>query len=323
MAHILVTGGAGFIGSHLVERLLNMGERVSVVDDFNDFYDPNIKRRNIEEASSHACCRLYENDIRDSTAVDALFSREPIDVVVHLAAWAGVRPSIQKPTLYTDVNIVGTIKLLEAAKKHGCGKFIFGSSSSVYGNNEKVPFHEDDPVDHPISPYAATKRSGELVCHTYSHLFALPITCLRFFTVYGPRCRPDLAISKFTKLIDDEQPIPMFGDGSMRRDFTYVDDILDGIIKAIDKCSAFRIYNLGESKPIVLRDMIQTIADALGKKAIIDPQPEQPGDVTITYADISRAKSELGYNPTMDFRDGIQRYVDWYQQAHTAEQSTA
>lgn len=318
MAHILVTGGAGFIGSHLVERLLSMGERVSIMDDFNDYYDPAVKRRNVESAITHACCRLYDGDIRDNTAVESVWAREPIDVVVHLAAWAGVRPSIKKPNLYADVNVVGTVKILEAARKHGCDKFVFASSSSVYGNNEKTPFHEDDRVDHPISPYAATKKSGEMLCHTYHHLYKMPMTCLRFFTVYGPRCRPDLAIPKFTQLIDEGKPIPMFGDGSMQRDFTYIDDIVDGIVGAIEHCGAFRIYNLGESKPIVLRDMIATIGDAMGKKPTIESQPEQPGDVKITYADVSRAREEIGYNPTMDFAEGIRRYVAWYQESHVA-----
>ncbi len=316
MAHVLVTGGAGFIGSHLVERLLALGERVSIVDDFNDFYDPGMKRRNIEAALSHANCRLYETDIRKTTASDAAWSREPIDVVVHLAARAGVRPSIKEPFLYSDVNVIGTLKLLEAARKHGCSKFIFASSSSVYGNNRKKPFHEEDRVDHPISPYAATKKAGEELCYTYHHLYGLPMTCLRFFTVYGPRCRPDLAVAKFTRLIDEGKPIPMFGDGSMQRDFTYIDDIIDGVIKAIERCGDYRVYNLGESKPIVLRDMIRTIADAVGKEAQIEPKPNQPGDVAITYADISRARDELGYKPTTDFTEGINRYVNWYHETH-------
>ncbi len=316
MAHILVTGGAGFIGSSLVDRLLAMGERVSIIDSFDEFYEASLKRRNIESALNHASCRLYESDIRDSTALESAWRRERIDVVIHLAARAGVRPSIANPALYTDVNVVGTVKLLEAARKFGCAKFIFASSSSVYGNNEKVPFHEDDLVDHPISPYAATKKAGEMLCHTYHHLYGLPLTCLRFFTVYGPRCRPDLAIAKFTRLIDEGKPIPMFGDGSMRRDFTYIEDIVDGVIRSVEKCSGFRVYNLGESRPIVLRDMISTIGDALGKEPVIDPQPEQPGDVKVTYADVSRSKKELGYDPKTDFADGIRRYVDWYHETH-------
>jgi UDP-glucuronate 4-epimerase len=318
MGHVLVTGGAGFIGSHLVERLLERGERVSILDDFNEFYDPQVKRRNIEASLSHTACRLYENDIRDASALQAIWHREPIDVVVHLAARAGVRPSISDPVLYSEVNVDGTVKMLEAARRYGCGKFIFASSSSVYGNNEKTPFHEDDRVDHPISPYAATKKAGEMICHTYHHLHDLPITCLRFFTVYGPRCRPDLAVSKFTKLIDDGQPLPMFGDGSMRRDYTYIDDIVDGVVRAMDRCEGFKVYNLGESEPIVLRDMIATIGRAVGKEPIIERQPEQPGDVQITYADISRARAELEYAPSTPFAEGIDRYVAWYREAHVA-----
>ena len=316
MAHVLVTGGAGFIGSHLVDRLLDLGERVSIIDDFDDFYDPAIKRRNIEPALSHAKCRLYEADIRKASASDAAWSREPIDVVVHLAARAGVRPSIKEPVLYSDVNVVGTVKLLEAARKHGCSKFIFASSSSVYGNNRKKPFHEEDRVERPISPYAATKKAGEELCYAYHHLYGLPMTCLRFFTAYGPRSRPDLAVARFTRLIDEGKPVPMYGDGTMRRDFTYIDDIIDGVIKAIERCGDFRVYNLGESKPIVLRDMIRIIADALGKEARIEPKPNQPGDVNVTYADISRAGDELGYKPATDFTEGIARYVAWYHESH-------
>ncbi len=314
----MVTGGAGFIGSHLVDRLLAMGERVSIVDNFDDFYDDAVKRRNIQAAVEHASSRLYESDIRDTAALESVWSREPIDVVVHLAARAGVRPSLKNPSLFADVNVNGTVKVLEAARKYGCGKFIFASSSSVYGNNKKIPFHEDDRVDHPISPYAATKKAGEMLCYTYHRLYDLPMTCLRFFTVYGPRCRPDLAVAKFTKLIDDDQPIPRFGDGTMRRDFTYIDDIIDGVISAIEHCGAYRIYNLGESKPIVLEDMIATIAQIMGKTPIIEPQPEQPGDVKVTYADVSRAKEELGYHPRTDFVEGVRRYVDWYHDVHIA-----
>lgn len=316
MAHVLVTGGAGFIGSHLVEGLLRLGERVSIIDNFDEFYEPAAKRQNIEAALSHADCRLYEGDIRHASALEAVWCREPIDVVVHLAARAGVRPSIKDPAGYADVNVVGTVKLLEAARKHGCGKFIFASSSSVYGNNDKTPFHEDDRVDCPISPYAATKKCGEELCYTYHKLYGLPTTCLRFFTVYGPRCRPDLAVASFTRLIDEGKPIPMHGDGSMRRDFTYIDDIIDGVIRAIERCAKYRIFNLGESKPIVLRDMIKTIADAMGKEAIIERQPQPPGDVNVTYADISRAAEQLGYHPRTDFAEGIARYVAWYHDLH-------
>lgn len=316
MAHVLVTGGAGFIGSHLVDRLLVRGQRVSIVDNFDEFYDPAVKRRNIQAALSHANCRLYEGDIRDTSSLEAVWCREPIDVVVHLAARAGVRPSIKNPALYADVNVVGTAKMLEAARKHGCGKFIFASSSSVYGNNEKIPFHEDDRVDFPISPYAATKKAGEELCYTYHRLYGMSMTCLRFFTVYGPRCRPDLAVAKFTRLLDEGKPLPMYGDGSMRRDFTYIDDILDGVTNAIERCGEYRVFNLGQSKPVALRDVIKTIADAMGKEPIIEQQPQPPGDVNVTYADIRRAAEQLGYHPTTDFADGIKRYVSWYHDAH-------
>jgi len=286
------------------------------MDSFDDFYEPSFKRRNVETSLTHAACRLYEGDIRNTKALEAVWNREPIDVVVHLAARAGVRPSIKDPAVYTDVNVVGTAKMLDAARKHKCKKFIFASSSSVYGNTDKTPFHEDDRVDFPISPYAATKKAGEELCYTYHHLYEMPMTCLRFFTVYGPRCRPDLAVSKFTRLIDEGKAIAMFGDGSMRRDFTYIDDIIDGIMKAIDRCDDYQIFNLGESKPIVLRDMIQTISKALGKEAIIERHPQPPGDVNVTYANISRATERLGYNPTTEFADGIARYVSWYHDVH-------
>lgn len=318
MAHVLVTGGAGFIGSHLVERLLAMGEAVSIVDSFDDFYDPSIKRRNLAAALEHPRCRLYEADLREPSDLEAACGREPVDVVVHLAARAGVRPSIQNPVLYADVNVNGTVTLLEAARRFGVGRFVFASSSSVYGNQPKVPFHEDDLVDHPVSPYAATKRAGELLCHTYHHLYGLPMTCLRFFTVYGPRCRPDLAIAKFARLLIDDKPIPMFGDGSMRRDFTFIDDIVDGIVSAMAHCGAYRIYNLGRSDPVVLREMIETLSQALGVKPHIERCPEQPGDVQQTYADVSRAAAELGYQPKVNFADGIGRYVAWLQETCVA-----
>ena len=314
MSHILVTGGAGFIGSHLVERLLARGEQVSIVDSFDDFYDPAVKRRNVEAAVSQKGCRLYDCDIRDAGGLDTAFNREPVDVVVHLAARAGVRPSIKDPILYADVNVIGTVRLLETARKYKCAKFVFASSSSVYGNNTKTPFHEDDRVDHPISPYAATKKAGEEICYTYHRLHELSMTCLRFFTVFGPRCRPDLAVAKFTRLIDEGKPITMYGDGTMRRDFTYIGDIVDGVLKAIDKCGEYRIYNLGESRPIVLKNMIAAIAKAVGKEPIIESEPQPPGDVDVTYADVSRAKAELGYEPATQFEDGIEKYVAWYRE---------
>jgi UDP-glucuronate 4-epimerase len=308
----LVTGGAGFIGSHLVDRLLADGHRVDVVDNFDDFYEESIKRANLAEAAEKDGFALHELDIRDRRAMERLLAERRPEIVVHLAARAGVRPSIERPDLYADVNVNGTVSMLEAAVRSGVKRFIMASSSSVYGNNPKVPFSEDDPVDLPISPYAATKKACELIGHVYHALHSLPVTCLRFFTAYGPRCRPDLAVAKFTRLIDEGKAVPMFGDGTMKRDYTYIDDIIDGVVRAIERCDGFRIYNLGESKPIVLTEMIETIARALGKRAKIERLGLQPGDVRITYADILRARAELGYNPCTVFTEGIRRYVAWY-----------
>jgi UDP-glucuronate 4-epimerase len=309
----LVTGAAGFIGSHLSERLLADGWIVKGVDNFDNFYDPQIKRRNISECLKNKNFKLIEADIRDSAAMDKAIS-DGIEIIVHLAAKAGVRPSIAQPLLYADVNINGTMVLLEAAKKHRIDKFIFGSSSSVYGNNKKVPFSESDNVDFPISPYAATKKADELICHTYHHLYAINITCLRFFTVYGPRQRPDLAIHKFARLIEQGKPIPIFGDGTMMRDFTYIDDIIDGVVAAMQKCSGFNIYNLGESRPIKVNDLVAQIEKALGKKAAREYLPPQPGDVERTYADVAKAVKELGYKPGTTIEQGLAEFVKWLRQ---------
>ena len=306
----LVTGAAGFIGSHLCERLLSDGWEVIGVDNFDDFYDPQIKRKNIENCLKDRNFQLIEADIRDSTAMDKALSNG-VEMLVHLAAKAGVRPSIEEPLLYSDVNVNGTMVLLEAAKKYKVDKFIFGSSSSVYGNNKKVPFSEDDNVDFPISPYAATKKACELICHTYSHLYRMSITCLRFFTVYGPRQRPDLAIHKFAKLIEQGKSIPVYGDGTMMRDFTYIDDIIAGTVAAMDKCKGFNIYNLGESRPITVNDLIAEIEKALGKKAEKEYLPLQPGDVERTFADVTKAAKELGYNPSTSIRDGLAKFTTW------------
>ena len=276
---ILVTGGAGFIGSSVAEKLLARGDEVVVIDCFDEFYDPKIKRRNIEAALKNPAYKLVEGDIRDLELLKGLFRREKFDRVFHLAARAGVRPSIADPLLYEDVNVRGTMNLLEAARENSLPGFIFASSSSIYGNNKKVPFSETDFVDNPVSPYAATKKACELVCHTYHHLYGLNISCLRFFTVYGPRQRPEMAIHKFTRLIDQGKPVPMFGDGSSRRDYTYIDDIADGVIKAIDANFAFEIFNIGESRTTELRTLIELIEKNLGKKAIIEQLPDQPGDV--------------------------------------------
>ena len=309
---VLITGAAGFIGSHLCERLLDEGLSVVGLDNFDDFYDPQIKRDNISNCLKNKNFQLIEADIRDSTAVDKAVGS--VEIIVHLAAKAGVRPSIAEPLLYSDVNINGTMVLLEAANKHKVGKFIFASSSSVYGNNEKVPFSEDDNVDFPISPYAATKKACELICHTYHHLYRIDLTCLRFFTVYGPRQRPDLAIHKFAKLIEQDKPIPVYGDGSMMRDFTYIDDIIDGIIAAMKKCEGFNIYNLGESQPVTVNDLISAIEKALGKTAIREYLPLQPGDVNRTFADITKAARELGFNPSTPIPDGLAKFATWLRQ---------
>jgi UDP-glucuronate 4-epimerase len=317
----IVTGAAGFIGSHLCERLLKDGWAVVGVDNFDNFYDPQVKRSNIKDCLRNKQFKLVEADIRDLTAMNNVTgegadstSSPQADVIVHLAAKAGVRPSIAQPAIYADVNINGTVTLLEAAKKNNIKNFVFASSSSVYGNNKKVPFSEDDNVDFPISPYAATKKAGELICHTYHHLAGISMTCLRFFTVYGPRQRPDLAIHKFARLIEDGKPIPVYGDGSMMRDFTYIDDIIDGIMASIKKCRGYNIYNLGESRPITVNDLIGELEKALGKKAVIERLPLQPGDVERTFADVTKAHRDLGYNPNTEISDGLKRFVEWFRQ---------
>jgi UDP-glucuronate 4-epimerase len=312
--HILVTGGAGFIGSHLTRRLLGRGDRVTVLDDFNDFYDPARKRKNIEPFLADASYRLVEGDIRDERLVDGLFRDGRFDGVVHLAARAGVRPSLSEPILYEDVNCIGTLRLLEAARHHGPKVFTFGSSSSVYGINEKVPFAEDDPVEQPISPYATTKRAGELLCFNYHHLYGIDCSCLRFFTVYGPAQRPEMAIHKFTDLLARGKSVPLYGDGTTRRDYTYIDDIVDGIVAAHDAAPGFEILNLGGAETTALRDLVTMIAGALDVEARIDYLPEQPGDVPITFADVGKAHRLLGYSPHVPIREGIGRFVAWYKQ---------
>ena len=308
----LVTGGAGFIGSNLVDRLLSDGGEVLVLDNFDDFYDVGRKRANLVEASRSPRFRLVEGDIRDAGLVDREVAGFRPEAIVHLAARAGVRPSIEQPLVYADVNVLGTVNLLVAASRSApLPRFVYASSSSVYGDRDDAPFRETDSVDLPVSPYAATKRACELLAHTFTHLHGLPTTGLRFFTAYGPRNRPDLAIAKFVGLVDRGKSVPMFGDGSTRRDYTYVGDIVDGVVRAIDRCSSHRIYNLGNSSPIPLRDMIAAIGEALGKTPIIERFPEQPGDVRQTYADISRASAELGYAPRTTFREGLARYVEW------------
>lgn len=314
MRNILVTGGAGFIGSHLVDRLLGEDEwRVTVVDDFNDFYDPEIKRANIAGHLVNDNYRLIEADIRDDEKLAEIFAETKFDVIAHLAARAGVRPSLAEPRLYAETNINGTVNLLDVVREHGIKQFVFGSSSSVYGMNEKVPFAEDDPIFHPISPYAATKAAGELICHTYSHLYGIRCVCLRFFTVYGARQRPDLAIHKFSKLITEGEPIQVFGDGTARRDYTYIDDIIQGVRAAIDyDGSIYEIFNLGESQTTELSNLISLLERSLDMNAIIDRQPMQPGDVPTTFADISKSRELLGYNPTTKIEEGIPKFVEWF-----------
>lgn len=314
MQNILVTGGAGFIGSHLVDKLLSEGDWiVTVVDDFNDFYEPSIKRANVASHSQHPNYRLEEADIRQRAALERIFDESKIDCIVHLAARAGVRPSLDQPLLYSQTNIEGTLNLLELSRQHNIKQFVFGSSSSVYGINAKVPFSEDDPIRQPISPYAATKAAGELLCHTYTHLYGIRCVCLRFFTVYGPRQRPDLAIHKFARLISEGKPIPVFGDGTTRRDYTYVDDIIAGVRAAIDYSrTEYEVINLGESRTVELAELISLLEKELDLSARIDRQPLQPGDVPQTFADITKARQLLGYNPQTQIETGIKRFVEWF-----------
>ncbi len=311
--NILVTGAAGFIGSHLCESLIKEHDVIGI-DNFCDFYDMKIKRNNIKGLAQFDNFQIIKADIRSKSELEDVFSHHKFDLVIHLAAMAGVRPSIADPVLYTEVNINGTVNLLEQCKKQGLKKFIFASSSSVYGNNQKVPFAETDPVDLPISPYASTKKAGELICHTYHHLEHISMVILRFFTVYGPRQRPDLAIHKFARKMLNDEVIPVFGDGSSRRDYTYIDDIIDGVLRSVDFVTNgchYEIFNLGESQTISLSRMIKTIENSLGKKAKKETLPPQPGDVDQTFADISKAKELLGYNPKVKFKAGVDRFVEW------------
>ncbi|HEY5073645.1 MAG TPA: GDP-mannose 4,6-dehydratase [Pyrinomonadaceae bacterium] len=316
MKSILITGGAGFIGSHLVDCLMAEGGwRITVVDDFNDFYDPAIKRENVRVRLANANFKLVEADIRNHEALAQAFGDKAFDCIVHLAARAGVRPSLKEPRLYVETNINGTLNLLELARTHGVRQFVFGSSSSVYGLNSKVPFSEDDPIFNPISPYAATKAAGELICHSYAHLYDVRIVCLRFFTVYGARQRPDLAIHKFAKLISDGKPIPVFGDGTTRRDYTYIDDIIAGVRAAIDyDQSNYEVINLGESRTVELRELITLLEKELDRHAEIDRQPPQPGDVPQTFADITKARRLLGYNPRTQIEEGMEKFVEWFRE---------
>ncbi|HYM93300.1 MAG TPA: GDP-mannose 4,6-dehydratase, partial [Chitinophagaceae bacterium] len=301
-----------FIGSHLGEKLLSNGHSVVGLDNFDSFYARKFKTENLKILNNSDAFTFIEADIRNISSLRNIFINNKIDIVIHLAAKAGVRPSMENVAEYYEVNMGGTVNLLECMREYGISKLIFGSSSSVYGNNAKVPFSENDAVDHPISPYAATKRSGELLCHVYTHLYKFDISCLRFFTVFGPRQRPDLAIHKFTRLIDEGKPVPFFGDGSTARDYTYIEDIVNGITCSADNLKGFNIYNLGESRIVTLKELVQVIENSLGKKAILNELPLQQGDVNITYADISKAKKEIGYDPKYNFEKGIRKFTEWY-----------
>lgn len=317
-ASVLVTGAAGFIGSHIAEALIRRGHSVVGLDNFDPFYDPTIKRANlsdIERTASHhsGSFRFVEADLCDQAAISALFSEARLTGVMHLAARAGVRPSIAQPSLYARVNVVGTTILLEAASRAGVSRFVCASSSSVYGNNAKVPFAETDPVDHPISPYAATKKSCELIGHTFHHLTGMPVAMLRFFTVYGPRQRPDLAISLFMNRIARGEPIPVFGDGTMSRDYTFIDDIVAGAVAAYERIPdyGYRVWNLGGSRPVTLSEMIEAVERIVGRRAVIDRRPPPPGDVERTFADLSRSEAELGFRPRISFDEGLSGQWEW------------
>jgi UDP-glucuronate 4-epimerase len=309
---ILITGGAGFIAYHLAARLRDESFDVVLLDNFNSFYDPALKRQNVRDLQTRGPIRLYEVDILDTARLRQAFEETRPEGIVHLAAWAGVRPSLENPRVYADVNVTGTVNLLQLAREFKVRSFIFGSSSSVYGGSDRVPFSEDDPVDRPVSPYAATKRAGELLCHTYACNYPMHITCLRFFTVYGPRQRPEMAIHKFAGLIQEGMEIPIYGDGSSRRDYTYVDDIISGVVSALRVNPQFEIINLGESRTTTLIELISRLEEALGKRAIRRFLPEQPGDMRITYANISRAREILGYQPTTPIEDGIRKFISWF-----------
>jgi UDP-glucuronate 4-epimerase len=311
---VLVTGAAGFIGSHAAEALLQRDYRVVGVDNFCDFYDRSWKEMNLKSINGGRGIDVEEIDITDGERITKMVASLKPAAILHLAAMAGVRPSIEQPGYYARVNVEGTTHLLEAAVKNKVVKFLFASSSSVYGNLGRVPFREDDPVAEPISPYAATKRAGELIAYTYWHLYRMPVFCLRFFTVYGPRQRPDLAIHKFTRLISRGQPLPFFGDGSTSRDYTFVDDTVSGILAALDRCDRYRIYNLGGSNPVTLKQLIEELERAIGKSAILDKKPAQLGDVERTYADLARSKAELGYAPKISLSEGLARFVAWFKE---------
>ncbi len=309
---VLVTGGAGFIGSHLCEALLNQGHRVICVDNFDSFYDPKIKERNLAGIMNHENFALVKGDILDLSVLYSIFENNRIDTVIHLAAKAGVRPSIENPFLYQKVNVEGTVNILETMRRFAVKRLILASSSSVYGNNRKMPYSEDDNVDFAISPYAATKKACEVLSYTFHHLHAMDVLCLRFFTVYGPRQRPEMAIHYFTRSIIEGTALKMYGDGETQRDYTYIDDIIDGVLKCLDHLKGYEILNLGESQTTKLKDLVSLIEKAVNKKALIEKLPMQPGDVDITYADISKARKFIGYNPQTKIDTGVKKFVQWY-----------
>ena len=314
---LLVTGGAGFIGSHVTEMLLRLGHEVVILDNFDPFYDPLIKRRNLLAAAQHSNCLVVEGDIRDPLAVARAFGVGKYAAVIHLAGKAGVRPSISEPMSYHDVNVSGTLRLLEAVRATPETHFVLGSSSSVYGATSPLPFSEGAPADRPSSPYAATKRSAEMLAFTYHHLYSLPVTTLRFFTVYGPRQRPEMAIHSFTRKIACGEPLYIYGDGASRRDYTYVDDIVDGIRRALKEPDGYRLYNLGTRATTGLADLVTQLGDRLDRSPVIHYMPEQPGDVPITRADISRAEAELGFEARTQISVGLDRFVAWYQEVQS------
>jgi UDP-glucuronate 4-epimerase len=309
---VLITGGAGFIAYHVAAKLQDEHFDVTLLDNFNSFYDPALKWRNVRDLEARGPVRLYELDILDTQALRAAFAETHPQAVVHLAAWAGVRPSLERPELYSSVNVTGTVNVLQLSREFGVECFIFGSSSSVYGAGEHVPFCEEDPVGHPASPYAATKRAGELLCHTYAHNYGMNISCLRFFTVYGPRQRPEMAIHKFARLIRDGNEVPVYGDGESRRDYTYIDDIVSGVLAALQVNPGFEIINLGEARTTTLLELISLLEKELGEKARCRFFPDQPGDMPITYADIGKARRILGYQPAVPMEEGIRRFVAWF-----------
>ena len=317
MKTYLITGGAGFIGSSLADFLLNKGNKVVVVDNFCDFYNPEIKKENVKNNLSNENYKLYEVDICNSEDLEKAFSENKIDVIIHLAAMAGVRPSIENPVLYQKVNCMGTQNILELMKKYNVKNLVMASSSSVYGNNKKVPFEETDIVDYAISPYAATKKANEVMTHVYHKLHNFNVIMLRFFTVYGPRQRPDLAINKFTRMMINDEEVTMFGDGTTSRDYTYIDDIVSGIYLStnyvLNNEKVYEIINLGNSNPVSLKEMINTIAESLNKPPKIKQMPMQQGDVDITYANINKAKALLGYEPKTTFKEGIKKFIEWYE----------